>query len=154
MQTCPRLSLLRLMSPWRCIPHTRPPAHCPMTSLSLLAQPHHPHHLLSAIPGRVNNSILFFFTIKARLKAPEGRHVNSKSPSTVWEWNNEVAGSRDDCKREIGHSGVWRHSVQVNYKVNSWDRMTSHPRVSYLPLTVIPSWKEWKRTKSSTMTSR
>ena len=47
---------------------------------------------------------------------------------------------RDDCKREIGHSGVWRHSVPWIYLIIYLDRMRSHPRVSYLPLTVIPSF--------------
>ena len=48
-----------------------------------------------------------------------------------------MAQIRYDCKREIGSSGVWRHSVMVNYKVNSYDRMTSHPRASYLPFTEL-----------------
>merc|ERR1719295_2283663 len=51
------------MSPGRCIPHTRPPAHCPMTSLSLLAQPHHPHHLLLPALRLIPRPSLFLFQL-------------------------------------------------------------------------------------------
>ena len=52
-----------------------------------------------------------------------------------------IREARDDCKREIGQSGVSGFILSSKYYL--LDRMTSHPRVSYLPLTVIPTWGVW-----------